>query len=853
MRSTDVQTQSSSFPKTFALAMAFLVFGCGGRSSLIATSRVGSAGGNGVAPGGTGGQGGGRDSGVADAPPLADASALADAPPPADASLLADAPPKLDLAILPGRDVFAEDTRDTRPDTGADSSPDLAPDTASDPADAMADTRPDSRSDSNPDTPGEWNPEVSWDGLSEGREAGVDFRGDGVPDAGDPRLWVLAGTLAGPGALDGIGPAAQFYFPSGAAIDGAGNLFVADAANNTIRKIVLATGEVTTIAGSLGLTGSADGVGASARFFSPQGVASDGVGNLYVADSVNSTIRKLVIATGEVTTIAGAAEVSAYKDGRGKAARFEGPLSLAYDGAGNLFVADIDGTIRKVVLSNGNVTTVAGSATTKGSQDGTGVRALFSEPQGVASDGAGNLYVADTGNHTIRKIVVDSGVVTTLAGSPGAEGLDDGIGATARFSYPHGLAVDGSGNLLVADFGSSRIRKVVLATATVTTLAGVNGYLGSRDGPGDLAEFNGPAYLACDGAGSLFVADSANHTVRKVVLATGEVTTFAGLGSSAGSDDGIGSVAQFDYPMGLVSDNAGNLIVADALGQTIRKVVVATGAVSTLAGLADTGGSRDGTGADARFSFPVALAYDGAGTLFVADQSNHLIRKVVLATAVVTTVAGAADVAGSEDGMGTSAHFDAPSAVAVDGVGNLFVADKGTNVIRKIVLASGIVTTLAGAAGARGSADGSGMAARFDSPAGLACDGAGHLFVADTGNSTIRKIAIATATVTTLAGTAGVMGGDDGMGAAARFQAPAALVTDGAGNLLVADAQDNTVRKVDVATGLVTTVVGHSGRWETVPGLLPAYIAGPAGLAVLPSGDLAITDMDENVVLIARF
>jgi hypothetical protein len=331
------------------------------------------------------------------------------------------------------------------------------------------------------------------------------------------------------------------------------------------------------------------------------------------------------------------------------------------------------------------------------------------------------------------------------------------------------------------------------------------------------------------------------------------VTTLAGLGSSVGSDDGSGAVAQFDYPTGLVSDNAGNLFVADSLNQTIRKVEVATAAVSTVAGLADHGGSSDGTGANARFNFPVALAYDGAGALFVADQSNHLIRKIVLPTAAVTTIAGSASVAASDDGIGPSAHFDAPAALALDGAGNLFVADKAMNVIRKIALVSGTVTTLAGVAGGSGGADGAGTTARFNGPAGLACDGAGNLFVADTGNYTIRKIVLATATVTTLAGTAGVSGGESGTGAAARFLAPTALAMNGAGDLLVADTEDDTIRKVNVATRLVTTVVGHDGRWETVPGPLPAYIAAPAGLAVLPSGDLAITDMEENAVLIARF
>ena len=838
MSSTHAQTPSPTFPRSWALALAFFVVGCGMRSPLLNASRDSSAGGNRIEPRGTGGQGGGSDARLADAPPLADAP-------------LADAPPRSDTVV-----VAVEDARDARPDMGVERSADLPSDAANDRSEAMPDLKPDAPSDSGRDVLDHRSPEVpgddSGDGAEVGREVGLDVgldsrdadSGDqhevgGGYDGSNSGLSVLAGILAGPGALDGVGTAAQFYFPSGVAFDGTGNLFVADAANNTIRKIVLATGEVTTVAGALGLTGSDDGIGASARFFSPQGVASDGAGNLYVADSVNSTIRRLVTATGEVTTIAGAAGVSAHKDGRGTAARFEMPMSLAYDGAGNLFVADHDGTIRRIVLATGDVTTVAGNATTYGSQDGTGAEASFEGPQGVVSDGAGNLYVADTGSHTIRKIVADTGVVTTLAGSPGALGIDDGVGSAARFDFPHGLAVDGNGNLFVAEYGSSRIRKLVLATAAVTTLAGVAGY-GSVDGPGDLAEFGGPDYLACDGAGNLFATDSSNHTLRKIVIASREVTTFAGLGSSAGSDDGIGAVARFHYPTGLVGDNAGNLLVADSRNQTIRKVVVATGAVSTLAGLANHRGSSDGTGADARFTFPVALAYDGAGSLFVADQDNHLVRKVVLATAVVTTVAGDANFAGSDDGIGTSAHFDAPAAVALDGAGNLFVADKATNVVREIVLASGAVTTLAGAAGVAGNTDGPGTNARFRAPTGLACDGVGNLFVADTGNQTLRKIAIATATVTTLAG-------------AAQFHTPAALTMDGTGNLLVADTQDNTVNKVNVATGMVTTLVGHSGRWETVPGPLPAYIAAPAGLAVLPSGDLAITDQDENVVMLAQF
>jgi hypothetical protein len=853
MSDRQAQPPFLALPRPLVLGIMVSLVGCGGRTHLFEAHRDGGADGTTDGPQGSGGQGGRADASFTDA---TDASSRPDIV----------TPPVSDVAADQARDLPA----DPRPETPAEAGPDL-PDAPNDRFDTLPDTRADGQFDSprdpladvRPDLPADATPEVPWDGPRNGDEAGLDTRdadlgdrreiGD-ASDLGGPGLRVLAGVLAGPGALDGVGGTAQFYFPAGAATDGAGNLYVADAANNTIRKIVLATGEVTTIAGSLAVTGSDDGIGMNARFYSPQGLASDGAGNLYVADSVNSTIRKLVLATGEVTTLAGSAGGSGGTDGPGKTARFEWPASLAYDGAGSLFVADFSGnTIRRVVLATAEVATLAGSFGAAGSQDGTGPGARFSGPQGLASDSAGNLYVADSDNHTIRKIVVAAGLVTTFAGSPGLEGSDDGVGATARFSYPHGLAVDDNGNLLVADFGSNRIRKIRLATAEVTTLAGLSGTGASTDGPGDLAEFDGPHSLAYDSAGKLFVTDSSSHTVREVVLATRAVTTLAGRGRSDGSEDGSGAAARFAYPTGLARDPAGNLLVADSLNHTIRVVTLATGAVRTLVGLAGQGGSRDGTGADARFDFPVGLAYDGAGAVFVADQNNCLIRKVVLATAAVTTIAGSAGMPGSDDGTGGNARFAAPGAVAVDGAGNLFVADTTMHTIRKIAIASGSVTTLAGVAGSPGSDDGVGAGARFSRPAGLACDGTGNLFVADTDNHSLRKIVTATATVTTLGTTLDVPGSDAGSGAAARFQTPAALAIDGAGNLFVADLGDNTVRRVNLASALVTTVVGQTGRWETVPGPLPAYVAAPAGLAVLPSGDLAITDRLENAVLVAQF
>jgi sugar lactone lactonase YvrE len=668
-----------------------------------------------------------------------------------------------------------------------------------------------------------------------------------VAEVGIPMLKLLAGGLDGPEDVDGTGAAARFYAPEGVASDGAGNLFVADTGNRTIRKVVIATGAVTTLAGFAGSQGSADGMGAVARFSTPGGVASDGVGNLFVADSWNHTIRKVVIATGAVTTLAGSAGNYGEADGTGAAALFYAPAGVVSDGAGNLFVADsYNHTIRKVVITTGAVTTLAGSAGSQGSADGTGAAARFNDPQGVVSDGAGNLFVGDSGSCTIRKVVIATGAVTTLAGSAGNRGSADGTGPAAQFGWTYAVASDGAGNLFVAD--QETIRKVVIATGAVTTLAGSAIHWGSADGTGAAAQFNYLEGVASDGAGNLFVADHGNDTIRKVVIATGAVTTLAGS-PNWGSADGKGAAARFVDPEGVASDGAGNLFVADSGNRTIRKVSIATGAVTTLAGSAGSQGSADGTGAAAQFSYPIAVASDGAGNLFVADYWNDTIRKVVIATGAVTTLAGSPQNPGSVDGVGTDARFNSPDGVASDGAGNLFVADSGNRTIRRVVIATGAVTTLAGSAGSQGSADGTGAAARFSVLLAVASDGVGNLFVAD--QETIRKVVIATGAVTTLAGSAGNVGSADGTGTAARFFDPDGVASDGAGNLFVADLGNSTIRKVVIATGVVTTVVGSPSRDGFILGPLPAGLYQPSGLAFGPTGELFITG--PNTVLVAQF
>ena len=322
--------------------------------------------------------------------------------------------------------------------------------------------------------------------------------------------------------------------------------------------------------------------------------------------------------------------------------------------------------------------TLAGLAGNYGSADGTGSAARFEYPWGVAVDSAGNVYVADSQNFTIRK-VTPAGVVTTLAGLAGSFGSADGTGSAARFYYPTGVAVDSAGNVYVADFANDTIRKVTPA-GVVTTLAGLAGSTGSTDGTGSAARFLGPRSVAVDSAGNVYVADEGNSTIRKVTPA-GVVTTLAGLAGSPGSADGTGSAARFNQPPGVAVDSAGNVYVADVYNSTIRKVTPA-GVVTTLAGLVGSPGSADGTGSTARFKDPNGVAADSAGNVYVADEANETIRKVTPA-GVVTTLGGLVGSSGSADGTGSAARFNLPYGVAVDSAGNLYVADYNNYTIRK--------------------------------------------------------------------------------------------------------------------------------------------------------------------------
>jgi sugar lactone lactonase YvrE len=602
------------------------------------------------------------------------------------------------------------------------------------------------------------------------------------------------------------------------------------------------------VAGQSGGAGEADGTGNDTRLTAPEGMAL--VGNtLYIAEGPG-TLRALDITNNQLSSIPMTNGGSYYT--------FNAPQEMAADPAtGDLYVASTnEHLVVKVHVSSGvgDATFVAGKRYIDGFADGQPGTGELSGPRGVAVDGNGNLWIADTGNDTVRQVVLATQEMTTAAGTAGMTGWTDAPGSAARFFRPNGLAVQG-GDLYVTDGTESGaanlgLRKISIASPSPYPVSSVVGT------PGGSTISDGPVAMAGIGCGlglafqsSWYVVDGYRSNLRNVVLG-GSVNTIAGdPGGASGSGDGNGINATFHDPRWIALD-ATSAWISEAQENVLRRVVLATpNAVTTPIGALEHAQTKDGTGAGALMNQPWAMAPAGSNTAYFCELGDNVIRKVDLTSGAVTTIAGGGPGV-SSDGDGNSASFSYPSGISVDDQGNLWVTDRSSSVLRQVTFSAGIahVTTVAGMRNVADNVDGVGAAARFDAPFGVAFDGARTVYVSDHDQHTLRAYDINTHMVSTVFGTPTKSGFTNGSAATAQLATPAGLAYDrAAGKLYIVEEQCD-IRGVTFNPVTVALVAG-GGCGYADGAVAGARFSGLEAAALDPSGSvLFLADYDNAVV-----
>ncbi len=512
------------------------------------------------------------------------------------------------------------------------------------------------------------------------------------------------------------------------------------------------------------------------------------------------------------------------------------PSSAAVDPAGNVFIADtVNHRVRRVDAVSGAITTVAGTGEAGFSGDGgPATNARLNSPRGVDVDGLGNIYIGDTANHRVRKVDGETGVVTTVAGTggPGLTG-DNGDATFAQLDTPQGIAVDGFGTIYIADSGNHRIRRIDAVSRIITTWAGSTQGSSGDDGAAFLAQLDTPGDVALDVDGNLYIADTQNNRVRKVD-ATGWITLVAD------------AIVQ---PSGVDVDASGAVFVAETNGATIRRVDGETGAVTVVAGDGVPGYSGDGGPAtSAMIGNPVDVVVLPGGAFLIVDIQHHRIRRVVAGT--IDLLVGGISGSPGDGGAAVCASITTVAGVTADPSGHLYFVDSQR--IRRVDAVTGVVTTIVGSVVGFAGDGGPGVAGMLADPKGIATDTAGNLFIADRGNGRIRKLTASTGLITTVAGSTGTpaFAGDDGPATEARLGSPADVAIDAIGNLYIADAGNFRIRKVDVSTGFIDTIVGTGTAGDTGDGLAPtsAQIGNVRGIALGPGGALYLADTQHHRV-----
>ena len=675
-------------------------------------------------------------------------------------------------------------------------------------------------------------------------------------------------TFAGIGsegfAGDG-GPAvaARLQFPSSAAADAAGNVYIADQSNHRIRRVA-PNGIITTVAGS-GTPGYLDGPAGSARLYFPRMVSVDPSGNVLIAEPFNQRVRFLNVATGTVSTVAGTGAGGFSGDGGAATqAKLQLPSDVFSLSNGTFLIAD-QGNHRIRKVEGGTIRTVAGSGTTAGfsGDNGQATAAKLSSPIAVSARADGGFVIADQGNHRVR-LISASGTITTVAGTgTGGYNGDSIAGSQAWLNRPAGVAFMASGDCVIADFDNERVRLLdnCAGSGAISTLAGLSDSYRGDGFPALPAVLESPSDAIRDAAGNIYIADGGDNRVRHIGT-NGIINTIAGTGQAGFSGDGGAATgAMLKQPNRLAIDAQGQLLVLETGNRRLRRINLSDGRITTVAGNGDWGsGGDNGPAQNASFMFPLGLAVDSAGRIYIADASARRIR-MIGQNGVITTVAGSGVATGSIDGPGgnptdnlgdngaaLSATFNSPSDVAVDAGGNMYITDMSAQLVRKVD-AGGIIRTLAGTGVGTGRIDGQGgdpddnlgdggpaALGSVNTPIGIDVAANGDVYVADQANRRLRLIR--NGVISTIGGNGivtwsvdGESGnptddlGDGGTVAGATFTSLSSIFVDPQGNALVADSQSKRVRAVAGSGGPPPSATPSYTRTPTWTPFVPAATA----------------------------
>jgi sugar lactone lactonase YvrE len=648
-----------------------------------------------------------------------------------------------------------------------------------------------------------------------------------------------AGTLSNYAGLgyggfnDGVALSASLLgSPAAIAIDGKGNIFIADYGSSRVREVVAGSGMITTVAGNgtkcdIGTNACGDGGPAtSAQLNLPEAVAVDGVGNVYIADAVDNKIRVVNMQTsaitiagvsipvGDIATVAGSGATCANPtntcgDGAAAtAAQLNFPEGVAVDGAGNIYVSDTADQRVRIVSSAGTINPFAGNGgfcrnpLTSCGDGHPATLGNLHRPQLVALDSSGDLYIADTQDNKIR-MVDTTGIMNLIAGT-GAQGFggDAGSATAAILDFPVGVSVDSANNVLISDSGNQRVR--IVTAGTITTLAG--GGSGGDGAAATSATLAGPYNVAEDSTGNLYIADTGNNRIRKI--SNGTVTTVAGTGSLGYSGDGASALsATLNGPTSVAVDRSGNLFIADYGNLVVREVTASTGFISTVAGNGNpcsptTSACGDGGPAtSANLTSPLTVAVDGSDDIYIADYYAFKIREVAGSTQLISTFAGVGKSGyNGNGGPANKAGLNHPSSIALDGLGNVYIADQWNFRIRE-VNAKGIIslyaldgkTCLCGDGGPA-------LQGSYWDPLEVAVDPSNNVYIGGGNANVVQRVDSITYTWGTVAGQAadalvGGFGGDGGLATNATL-ANYGLLVDGQSNLYIADGGNNRIRLV---------------------------------------------------------